>query len=175
MARASARSAPPRETVPLNSGVLKGLLAVALLAVVVVALWRFDAHNERIQMRRRLTDHPVLGTWHTDMCAQIERGAVGVGPRAGRTPEALWVGQISRRELGNPSDRAPILLGVTLAPAQLLAGQLSAKDGRGRAVSISVKDFVFPQGQPQIGERWAFAVYRINDGHSVAYDARLVP
>lgn len=175
MARASARSAPSRETVPLNSGVLKGLLAVALLAVVMVLLWRFDAYNERVQLERRLTQHPVLGVWHAEVRAQIERAERSPMTTEQRMPEALWVGQVTRRELASPSDRAPILLGVTLSPAHLLAGRPSAKDGRGRSVSISVKDFVFPQGQPQIGERWAFAVYRINDGHSVAYDARLVP
>ncbi len=174
MARASARSAPPKETVTLSPLFLKCLLALALLTGAALLLWRFDAYNDRLQTQRRLSDHPVLGGWYQSLCGQIEEVEAG-RPGSARRPEAFWIGKVSRRELGNPAGQAPILLGVTLAPAHLLAGRRSAKDGRGHAVSISVKDFAFPHGQPQIGEHWAFAVYRINDGHSVAYDAKPVP
>jgi hypothetical protein len=158
---------------------LRVCLGAVLLGLVAALLWWINAVNDRLQAERRLAANPVLATWLEAArreIADFERQsglAAPSGPR--RLAEAVWIGTVKGRELNNPVNHRPQLIGITLQPAHLLAGRRSPKDERSDTVRISVKDFHFPTGEPQRGEPWVFSVARINGGFNVVRDARPMP
>jgi hypothetical protein len=174
-------SRPPvlREGIGLSPLAVKMCLGVILLGLMAWVLWWINAVNDRLQAERRIAASPALAGWLQAARREIadferQSGLAAPGSRT-RMTEAVWVGTVKARELNNPANNRPQLIGVTLQPAHLLAGRRSPKDERGDTVRISVKDFHFATGEPQRGEPWVFSVARINGGFNFVRDARPMP
>jgi hypothetical protein len=157
----------------------KVCLGLAVLAATAALVWWINRINDRVQAERRVLSNPALAAWfdaaRRDIAVFERQSGLAAPAPPGRLVEAVWTGIISKRELNHPVNRRPELIGVTLNPAHLLAGRRSPKDERNDTVRISVKDFRFPTGEPQVGERWVFSVDRINGGFNVVRDARPIP
>lgn len=177
MARPAARTKPAPPVVAVPPFVIKGAAGMLALIGLAFLLWKVDAHNDRLQAERRLAEDPALSGWFEamqDEIATFERGPKSADA-SGKLAEAVWLGTVSRRTRDSREFRSPQLTDVTLSPAYLMAGRRSPRDESKNAVRISVMGFSFPRGEPQEGERWVFAVRRINNGHNVVRAAHPAP
>jgi hypothetical protein len=153
---------------------------MAALALAAFGMWRIELLNQRVQVERRLAANPQVASWLERMKSEIgefERLAAGARPATGGQPlaEAVWVGTVTGRPRNRPDRSHPEVVLVRLKPAWLLAGRRSPKDDVGGEVSVGVREFHFVQGEPQLGERWLFAVQRRNGGYNFVRDALAVP
>jgi hypothetical protein len=153
---------------------------VAGLALAAFGMWQIELLNRRVQVERRLAADPTVAAWIERMkseVGQFERPPAGGQPTARAAPlaEAIWYGTVADRPRNRPDRSHPEVVIVRLKPAWLLAGRRSPKDESGGEVSVGVRDFQFATGEPQLGERWLFAVHRRNGGYNFVRDALAVP
>ncbi|MGI8604489.1 MAG: hypothetical protein ACR2OZ_16070 [Verrucomicrobiales bacterium] len=156
-------------------------IIVAALALALLGLWRVELLNRRVQAERRFKQNPRTAEWFARMndevrAFQLWQAGKGKTPPSSRTlAEAVWLGTVTERPRNRPERTHPEVVMVRLKPAWRLAGSRSPKEEANSEVSIGVRDFPFAGGEPQVGERWLFAVLRRNGGYNFIRDAIRVP
>lgn len=152
------------------------IFGVILLGVALggYGLYRLERLNRRIQAERRMQENPLAAEWLQRMKREV---AEAQSPRGSGTglAEAVWMGTIADRSHNRPDGARPVVVMVRMRPAWLLAGSRSPKDEADGQVTIAVRDFSFSSGEPQLGERWLFAVTRRNGGYNFVRSAIRVP